>query len=151
MLRQHVSEAHAVGERWAENRADLLDGDMPAIDWPESWSTDWDGELPEALASLPRAERELLLSEAHRAAAERWGELVLERRDEEDWVDEEQELEARARALFESVRADLPGGLVAQRDGPRVFLTDENTGEELTITSLPHAWIVIETWRERSH
>jgi hypothetical protein len=151
MLRDHVNEAHALGERWARRRADLLDGDLPAMDWPESWSPEWDGELPKELASLPHSERALLLTEAHRAAAEQWGEIVLDKRDDEDWVDEEQDLEAQARALFETLRADVPSGLAVARDGPRVFLTDLNSGEERTITSLGSAWQVLQDWSERSH
>ena len=56
--------------------------------------------------------------------------------------------EVAAVKLVEAVRGGLPHGLICGMDGPRVFLQDTRSGEELTIHSLEHAWRVIESWKE---
>jgi hypothetical protein len=88
-----------------------------------------------------------VLDEAHAAAAERWAELLLEYLRREDSHDAELDDEARAISLVRSVQSGLPPQLWAGHDGPRAFLQDRETGEEHTITSLSHAWSVIDEWK----
>lgn len=144
--RQWVSPTDA-GRRWAEERADILSGDVPAIDWPDTWEyrSDHDLELPEeADANDAQAYRDA----AHHAACERWAELLAEHRGEESVNEEETDAEAEAVKLVEKIRDDLPEGLEAAHDGPRVYLLDSD-GFEMTVTSLEDTWRVVSEWEQR--
>ncbi len=148
MKRESYVRAEAAGRAWAEQKADMLRGNIPAFDWPDLWQERWAGALPFD-DSLPSRDRTALLAAANVAAARRWGELVEQNRDSEDVPDEENDEEADAVQLYEAVRAGLPRGLLAGRDGPRVYLEDTLHGTEHTVSSLEDAWRVIEEWRER--
>lgn len=148
MVGEHVRAARASGEAWAEGKADILRGDIPAVEWPDVWRREWTGDLSLLTQGLDERARLALYDEAHHAAVERWGELVLDQRDLEDVVDEELADEASAIKLVETLRGDLPDGLFVDHDGPRVFLQDKLTGEELTVVSLKDAWRVVDEWKE---
>ncbi|HZO16523.1 MAG TPA: hypothetical protein VFB62_24780 [Polyangiaceae bacterium] len=149
MWRKHLEQARKHGEYWAEAKADVLDGNIPALDWPDVWRREWDGRLD--LRGIDERHQHVLVEEAHHAAVDHWAEIVKEQREREDIEDEEHDEEADAVRLFRAVQRDLPQGLIVGQDGPRVFLQDKLTGEEMTITSLRQAWKVIEQWREPSH
>lgn len=149
MNREMYKRAEAAGRLWAEHKADLLRGNIPALDWPDLWQEKWAGSPAFDEAGVAPADRAALLAAAHVAASRRWGELVELCRESEDVPDEETDEEAGAVQLYEAVRTELPRGLVAGRDGPRVYLEDTLHGTEHTITSLENAWRVIEEWRER--
>jgi hypothetical protein len=148
MRHEHVRDAEALGRSWAEQKAETL-RELPAVDWPDIWEPRPGTELPFA-KELSAAERESLLRVAHHEAAERWAELVTAEREIEDAADEEHDQEAEAIQLFEGLRDDLPAGLEARRDGPRVYLEDLATGRETTVTSLEHAWKVVAEWLEHT-
>jgi hypothetical protein len=135
------------GRRWAEERAESLADNIPAVDWPDLWPRAWDGklELPDEVA-----ERDALAyrAAAHHAAAERWVELLTDRRETEDAPEEEADAEAEAIRLVSLIRGDLPAGMTAGHDGPRAYLRDDR-GMEMTIHSLEDAWRVISEYDER--
>ncbi len=149
MDHQSYERARAVGRTWAEAKADVLRGNIPAGNWPDLWQDKWAGQLPFDEAGLQQRERSALLAAANVAAAKRWAELVEQSRETEDLPEEENDEEADAIQLYEAVRAGLPRGLLAGRDGPRVYLEDTLHGTEHTVTSLEDAWRVVEEWRER--
>jgi hypothetical protein len=149
MDRESYTQAEVAGRLWAEQKADMLRGNIPAMDWPELWLEKWAGKLPFDASSVAPRDRAALLAAANVAAARRWGELVEQCRESEDVLDEETDEEADAVQLYEAVRAGLPRGLVAGRDGPRVYLEDTLHGTEHTVRSLEDAWRVVEEWRER--
>lgn len=137
----------AVGRRWAEEKAERLRGIIPAIDWPEEWSRAFDGtfSLPEDVSEVDgTAYRET----AHYAAAKRWLELVEQQSDLESLVAEEAEDAVVAVQLLQSVLSQLPRALKAEREGPRVFIQDED-GAEVDVTTLTQAWRVVADWDER--
>jgi hypothetical protein len=70
------------GRLWAENEADTMLG--PAATWPETWGPPYHLALPHVrdLAEDP-VELNRLAAAAWFAAADRWQELVLDRRQEE--------------------------------------------------------------------
>ena len=142
-----IERARRRGRRWAEDKADILEGNIPAFEWPDVWRAEWDGELPEINGDVPEPARRVLRDEAHHAARDRWLELVIDRRRLEDVSDEEHDEEARAVQLVQALRDDLPQGLRVDHDGPRVFVADIATGTEMTIESLSHAWKVVEGWK----
>lgn len=148
MTREHAELATAAGHSWAERKADALDGEMPAIDWPDMWSPSWAEALPFSPLEIDDHERSGLLAIANHAAAERWAEIVARHRADEDYEDEELDEEAEAAKLLAAIQNDLPQGLIADRDGARVYLRDE-AGMERTVTSLPHAWRAIAEWEEQ--
>jgi len=139
--------AAAAGRSWAEQKAERLEGEIPAVDWPDFWQPEWSGKLPFDSSRLDSHGLAALQALANHAAVEQWQELVFARRADEDAEDEEIEMEVDAARLFESVRNSLPDGLRAVRDGERVYLVDYR-GTERTITSLPQAVRVIDEWRE---
>lgn len=149
MNRDSYERAEAAGRSWAETKADMLRGNIPALDWPDLWQEGWAGALPFDESSTAPRDRAALAAAANVAAARRWGELVEQCRESEDVPDEETDEEADAVQLYEAVRAGLPRGLIAGRDGPRVYLEDTLHGTEHTVGSLEDAWRVIEDWRER--
>jgi hypothetical protein len=154
MRSTQLRAAKVVGEDWAERKADVLADSVPAIDWPtgsEGWESEWDGRMPVEIRALPYGERRRLVDAAEQAAGERWRELLRERLRYEDAADEEHDGEALALALVEAVEGDLPRRLVAGHDGSRAYLVDRWTGEEMTITSLKHAWQVVDNWSAPSH
>lgn len=148
MKREQAELATAAGHSWAERKAGNLDGEVPAIDWADVWRPSWAEALPFSPREIDDHERQALLALANHAAAERWAELVAQHRAQEDYEDEELDEEAEAEKLLETVENDLPQGLVAGRDGARVYLRDGG-GMERTITSLSHAWRVIADWEEQ--
>jgi hypothetical protein len=148
MTREQAELATAAGHSWAERKVEALDGEIPAIDWEDVWLAEWAEPLPFDAREVDDRDRPGLLAIANHAAAERWGELVTRHRTEEDYEDEEQDEEAEAEKLLEAVQNDLPRGIVADRDGARVYLRDE-AGMERTITSLQHAWLAIAEWEEQ--
>lgn len=149
MERERYTRAEDLGRLWAEQKAEMLRGSIPALDWPDLWQEKWGGKLPFDESAVAPREWTALLAAANAAAARRWGELVEQCRDSEHVQDGETDEEADAVQLYEAVRAGLPRGLVAGRDGPRVYLEDTLHGTEHTVGSLEDAWRVIEEWRER--
>jgi hypothetical protein len=146
---EQIERARRRGRRWAEDKADVLEGSIPAVEWPDVWRVEWDGELSEPRRELAAEESRVLRDEAHHAARDRWLEIVIDRRRLEDVEDEDHDEEARAFRLVRALRDDLPEGLRVDHDGPRVFVADITTGNEMTIESLSHAWKVVEGWKER--
>ena len=142
MWRKYLEQAQEQGRKWASDKAEALDGNIAAIDWPDAWRREWDGRL-EPSGADEQHER-FLADEAHHAAVERWCELVDERRRSEDVEDEETTEEAQALRLMAVLQRDLPPGLIIGHDGPRIFLQDERTGEEFTVSSLQQAWTVVD-------
>jgi len=148
LWRSRLDEARAAGYAWAEGKVDRLDGEISAVDWPDVWQSAWDGRLPAELIVEDASQRRALFEEAHHAARDRWLELVLDRRDRAPVEVQDHDHEARARALVETLRGDLPPALVAAHDGARAFLQDVETGEEWTIASLGHAWRLVRGWSQ---
>lgn len=140
--------ALAAGHGWAERKAEILDGAMPAADWPDVWSKKWAGRLPFDENETDPRELAALEVVANHAAAEHWAKLVREHRTVESAEEEELDQEAAAARLFDSVRGALPDGLVVQRAGERVYLVDER-GMERTITSVAHAARVVADWKDQ--
>lgn len=137
-----------LGEQWAEQRADDLRGDLPAIEWPDEWPVDWSGDIPEA-DRLSHDELSEQLDIAVYAAQRRWAELVTEQRDIEATADSERDDEAGALSLLVRIRSDLPDGVEVDHDGPRLFLRESRRGgRERTVTSLEEAWRVLREWGE---
>lgn len=139
--------ATAAGHGWAERKAATLEGAIPAVDWPDTWSPAWGESLPFRSGEVDPQSVPVLLAIASHAAAERWAELVSEHRAEESADEEEVDLEIEAVRLFEAVRDALPEGLTVVRNGERVCLVDE-AGKERTITSLEQASRVLGEWKE---
>ncbi|HSQ65424.1 MAG TPA: hypothetical protein VLM85_19530, partial [Polyangiaceae bacterium] len=103
----HEAQAVLAGRRWAEQKADALEGTL-AESWPTAWDPSWGGELRLHGARLDRAELDELVDLANREAATRWLELVETRRSVEDARGEAEELEARAVWLYEALRQHTP-------------------------------------------
>ncbi len=144
MRRADVQRARFFGERCALAKAEALLGQFPAAEWPELWRREWLGELE--IGDLPPAERRVLRDYANHAAAECWQQLLhtyLER-DCRPSLDDE----ARAVKLVETLRDDLPPELAADRDGTRTYLQDRQSGERLVVTSLRHAWRMVDEWHQ---
>ncbi len=139
--------ARAAGYSWAENKADRLSGSLAAHDWPDVWEERWAEDLPAQKAELTALERAGLLAIATHAAAERWREILIERRDQEDVEDEEVDEELGAAELARTVARDLPEGLTVVQEAERVYLSDRN-GFERTISSLAQAWKVVMEYEE---
>lgn len=146
--RKQAEIARTAGFGWAEEKAEALQGEVPAVDWPDFWDPEWARTLPFRSGEVGEHDVETLRAIANHAAAERWAELVSERREMEDAADEEIDAEANAVRLFETVQDSLPQGLHLRREGERVCLLDA-AGIERTITSLAQAWHVIDEWKER--
>jgi hypothetical protein len=140
--------AAATGRSWAERKAERLSGEIAAHDWPEPWQSSWDEALPLRTEEVPERERAGLLAIATRAAADRWRELVVERRYEEDVEDEEVDEEIGAADLVRALRGDLPEGLTVAQAGERAVFRDRE-GFERTISSLAQAWRVVAEYEER--
>lgn len=138
-----VAEAMALGHAWAAEKADEYRDRVPAAEWPDFWDDRDDGPLPR---ELDAAERERMRRIANRAARERWLELVADQRAAEST--EEDEDEAAAAALESELRASLPEGVTAGRDGSRVYLSETERGMERTVASIEDAWRVVEEWSE---
>jgi hypothetical protein len=145
MLNRNESPMDA-GRRWAEWRAESLDGDIPALDWPDEWPSAWNEalELPEEVGERDAPAYRIA---AHHAAAERWAELLKEHRDSEAVAEEEADAEAQAVRLVSLLREDLPAGLTVWRDGHDVYLRAPH-GEETPIHSLRDAWRVVAEYDE---
>jgi hypothetical protein len=140
--------AVAAGRSWAELKAETLEaGDVPAVAWPDVWDPAWAERLELGPGAVDDRARAAALVVANHAAAERWRELIRDRRDAEDLEDEEHDAEASARRLLGLLRDDLPPGLRADHDGARVFLVDDDGGER-TVQSLEHAFRVIAEYEE---
>lgn len=137
-----------LGRAWAERRADVLLGSIPPVDWPDVWGAADNGPLP--MTDVDPRDLHTLSLMAEHAAAERWRELLKIHRADEDAEDEEQESEAFAVHLLEQLSSDLPRGLVARRDGERVYIEELATGRETTVDSLAHAWRVVAEWSEHT-
>lgn len=148
MHRDDEGLAIAAGRSWAELKAETLEaGDVPALAWPDVWNPAWAPRLELGPGSVDDRARAAALAVANHAAAERWREIVRERRESEDVEDEEHDAEASALRLLSSLRDDLPPGLWADHDGARVFLVD-GEGAERTVRSLDHAFRVIAEYEE---
>jgi hypothetical protein len=145
----HDAQAAEAGRRWAEQKADALEG-TAASDWPREWDPRWAGEL-RLRGGRGVNERELgaLIDLANREAAARWSELVEMLAAAEDARGEAEELEARAVSLSESLRRHTPEGLSVGREGARVFLQDVEDGSEINVRSLAEASRFITEWQER--
>jgi len=144
----HEAQAALAGRRWAEQKADALEGTL-AESWPTEWDPSWGGELRLHGARLDRAELDELVDLANREAATRWLELVETRRSLEDARGEAEELEARAVWLYEALRQHTPDGLSVGREGSRVYLQDAQDATEFSVHSLGEASRVINDWQER--
>ena len=147
MWRKHLEEARKQGEYWAEAKADVLNGNIPAVDWPDVWRREWDGHLD--LRRIDERHQHVLVEEAHRAAVEHWGEIVKDQRELEDVEDEERDEEADAVRLFRAVQRDLPQGLIVGQDGPRVYLQDKMTGEEMRVDRKNPVYTVFKCRQQR--
>jgi hypothetical protein len=147
-MTEHADLAVAAGHAWAEQKAEKLADVIPASDWPETWDARFAGELPFSRDELSDRERYCLAAIAHHAAAERWRELVIQFRDQDDFEEYELEQEAQALHLLETVRDTLPDGLTIDHDGPRVFLVDSEGGER-TVSSLREAWLAMDEFEQR--
>ena len=138
-------EAVALGHAWADQRAERLRDRLPADEWPDFWDDADNGPLPEDTDAEAQAG---LGSVASRAAHERWRELTEHQRALEKIEEDEQALEASASDLEAELRRSLPQGIAVDRDGSRVFLQRQETGDERTVSSLESAWRVIEEWSD---
>lgn len=147
MRRDDVRRARTFGERCAAAKAESLLGQISADEWPELWRREWLDDL--GMAHLPELERRSLRDYANHAAAERWTKLL------DAYLDRQVALavdddEMRAVKLVETLRDHLPPELSADREGARAFLQDRHSGEELTVTSLRHAWRMVDEWDHAS-
>lgn len=70
-------QAVALGRAWAEARAQALREHTPGAQWPDFWSDEACGDLPDHLEASQRREMAALAS---RAARDHWHELVSEER-----------------------------------------------------------------------
>jgi len=147
VTKEQTDLAAAAGRYWANRKAETLEGAIPAVDWPETWRTEWGGRLPFDEGEVDPSDLPTLAAIASLTATERWEELVQARRAEEDADEVEIELEREAVRLFEQLDKGLPEGLRAMRDGERVYLVDE-AGMERTITSMEQASRVLREWKE---
>jgi len=75
-----LCRAAALGIEWAEEKEAWLEGTPPWA-WPEEWSPAWAGDTHGLTAlAVGQAETVELFDLAHAAAAERWSEIVDDRR-----------------------------------------------------------------------
>lgn len=138
----------AAGRGWAEAKAEILRGSVPALDWPDLWDDAENPALPFAPHEIEERERRDLGQVASHSAHERWRELLTEQRDLEALEQEDHELEAGALRLEKALRDDAPPGITVGRDGSRVYLVNTATGAERTVDSLETAFRAIEDWAE---
>lgn len=146
--REREHEAAEAGRRWAEDKAEALQGTSPR-DWPQAWDVAWAGELhlePHPPKLVPDEIADLLDC-ANDAARLRWNEIVEDERALEE--SGETDTETRALALFEALRDHVPEGLSVGREGGRVYLQDVSDAGETTVTSLADAARAVGDWQER--
>jgi hypothetical protein len=96
------AESVALGQAWAEAKAEGYRGRISVAEWPDFWDDTDDGLLPPA---LDPSDRELMRHAANRAARERWGELLADQRSSEG--DDGEEFEPGAAAQEARVRESL--------------------------------------------
>ena len=139
--------AEATGHSWAESKAETLEGAISAIHWPSDWDRSWMHALPFKRGEVLTRDLHDLTELAIDAAAEHWARLVAERRTEEFEAELTFDEEARANRLLETLSPALPWQIVADRDGPEVYLTDR-WGQEWPVLSEEQAWRALSEWRE---
>jgi hypothetical protein len=142
----HRAEAIALGRAWADELAERYRDETPAADWPDFWDDADDGPLPTNLRPEQRAAMKRV---AHRAAHERWIELVADQRAAESIDEDTLEREAAAAQLEATLRRAVPSAIGVGRDGSRAFLLLGKSGVERTVSSLEDAWRVVEEWSEQ--
>jgi hypothetical protein len=147
MTNEQSDLAATAGRGWAERKVEALEGTIPAVDWPDTWSPAWGESLPFRSGEVEPQSLRALQAVATHAAAERWAELLIQHRADESAEEEDLDLEIEAVRLYEAVRGALPDGLTAVRDGERVYLVDDS-GKERTITSLEQTTRVLGEWKE---
>ena len=148
MKREYADLALAAGHSWAERRAEVLQGNLAAVEWPDAWEGSARLTLPFTRAEVTDEEWVALLSVAAHSAKQRWSELVEEQRALESPDEEQTELEIPAAALEAALGDSLPSGFMITRDGARLFLRNLHTGEEEDVVSLESAWRVVSEWQE---
>lgn len=76
----HRAESVALGQAWAEAKAESYRVRVCVAEWPDFWDDADDGGLP---PGLDPGELEPMRHAANRAARERWGELLADQRTSE--------------------------------------------------------------------